>query len=436
MKKILALALVLCMAIGCFAGCSIGKGKTVEISFWEYNLDEERQAHIDGVIAEFQKAYPNIKITHTSLPWDGGPEKVNTAIASGTTPDLMLDADMRVSGYAGKGVLVPLNDIIASAGKNIPDNYKNAVAMNGNQYMFPVFTSGASCVIINEALAEELGVADMLPEDKVSWTWDEFEAFARAAAEAGAADGVYGVGFFAGSQSSDSSTLSWLMGGGDKILTDDYSAVAINTEKAQTILGKMAALVEDGVAYPGAATMIDDDMIGLFANSKMVACQYGDFGTAFAWNEQADAGELPGPMHCDNYMIPSLDGTPGNVVSFGATGFYIFNNKDEKKIEAAKTFISWLMDGAARETGFLEVREATPCRGGLTLSHISADRAAAADRISPYSYGNWGSQLPFWAEVRTVFWPEIQAVYSGDKTPAEALAAFETAANKIIADNS
>jgi len=44
--------------------------------------------------------------------------------------------------------------------------------------------------------------------------------------------------------------------------------------------------------------------------------------------------------------------------------------------------------------------------------------------------------LGFWAEVRSTFYPEIQAVYSGAKTGVEALNDFAANANTVIANNS
>ncbi len=442
-KKILALLLAAIMVVGSITGCTNnkpqtgGEGKDIsaELTLWCYPRFDTQDSFFDEeVMAEFNKQYPNIKLTTTTIPWEGGPEKVNMAIGSKTTPDILLDADMRLSSYAAKGVLVPLTDVIGANAEGMSDSWTNAVVIDGQQYLAPVFTSGGTAMAINVALVEEYGLSDMLPEDHVSWTWDQFYAFCKAATEAGKADGIYSIAMFAGSQSSDSNTMGWLMGSGATVLNEDLSGVALNTADAGKVLDNMAKLVTEGIAMPGATTLIDDECIELFLSGKTFVCQYADLWTINQAYERKQNGEIAVPMEAQYYLFPTLDGKPKTYLGYGATGFCVFNNGDENKIAAAKAFIDFFM-GSEFEGSYIEQAGQLACREGIELYTDKETVSAEAARMSSFGkyYAlNWGSQLGFWAEVRSTFYPEIQAVYTGAKSGQEALNSFAANANKVI----
>lgn len=460
-KKLFAILLAGVIALSVCAGCSSNNKSDVtsqeineteqpnvaeesnmlvaELTLWSYPRFDDQETFFDEtVMAEFNKLYPNISITTTTIPWEGGPEKVNMAIGSKTTPDILLDADMRQSSYADKGVLVPLTDIIASNSDGLSNSWINAVHMDNEDYMAPLYTSGGTAMVVNMALVEQYGLTDMLPEDHKSWSWDEFYAFCKAATEAGKDAGIYSIAMFAGSQSSDSNTMGWLMGSGATVLNDELNTVTLNTEDAGVILDNMAKLVADGVAMPGATTLIDDECIELFLSGKVFVCQYGDLWTVNQAHDRLANGEIEGPMDAQYFLFPTLDGEPKTYLGYGATGFSIFDNGDENKIAAAKAFIDFFM-GSEFEGSYIEQAGQLACREGITLYADKESVSREASRMSTfgdYYMLNWGSQLGFWAEVRSTFYPEVQAVYSGVKTGMEALNDFATNANTVIANNS
>ncbi len=411
---------------------------TADLTLWSYpRFDDQDEFFTEDVMAAFNEKYPNITLNMTTIPWDGGPEKVNVAIASGTAPDLLTDTDMRINGYATKGVLVPLDDVIEANAEGVSEVWQNDVVVDGKKYLAPTYTSGCASMAVNVALAEKYGIADMLPEDHMSWSWDDFAKFCRAGTEAGKADGVYGIGFFAGSQSSDSNTLSWLMGGGDTVMNEDCTKIAINTDNAAKVLDNMAELVEDGTALPGATTIIDDEIIELFLGGKLIAMQYCDLWTINEAYSRAEAGEIDCPMDAQYYLMPSLDGNPSRSICYGASGWCVFDNGDEDKIAAAKAFIDFFM-GSEWEEQYLNKAAQLPCKSGYT---VAADKPAVSKQIdimntmAARSVTNWGSQLGCWTEVRSVFYPEIQAVYSGVQSGKDALTNFANNAQKIIDEN-
>lgn len=409
---------------------------TADLTLWSYPLSDAQEDYfMNTVMPAFNEQYPNITLEVTTIPWDGGPEKVNVAIAAGTTPDLLLDSDMRISGYAAKGVLVPVTDVVTNTSAGVPDAYQHAVTMDGEDYMVSAFHTGGTAMLVNYALAEQYGIADMLPEDHKSWTWDEFRAFCEAATDAGKSDGVYSIGMFAGSQSSDTNTMSWLMAAGTTILNEDKTAVTLNTEDAGKILDNMAALVQDEVALPGATTLIDDEVIELFLGGKTVICQYGDLWTVNQAYDRQQTGEITGPMDAQFYLFPTLDGEAKTYLSYGASGFSIFDNGDEDKIAAAKAFIEFMCSTNYVDE-FVELCGKYSCKTDVELYTAKPEVSREVTRMTGFAdhqMGNYGSSEAFWSEFRGTFYPEVQAVYSGAKDGITALNDFAANADAVIA---
>ena len=105
MKKFIALLLALVMVLS-LAACSVEKteetqaaetqaaapeaeatAETVEISLWTYPIGKwTDEATVSALLADFNAAYPNIKVNVEYLDYTNGDDKVNTAIEGGQAP--------------------------------------------------------------------------------------------------------------------------------------------------------------------------------------------------------------------------------------------------------------------------------------------------------------------------------------------------------------
>ena len=90
----------------------------VELRVWDQFTDPTESDNADAIYAAFTEQNPNITITREAFATDQMREMVNTAISSGTGPDLIFyDAG---PGYAGvladAGLLLPLDDYAAQYG--------------------------------------------------------------------------------------------------------------------------------------------------------------------------------------------------------------------------------------------------------------------------------------------------------------------------------
>lgn len=88
--KSLCLVLVGLMAVASFSGCSGTSNKTngkttITFSMWSAVPDAP-----NNFIDTFQAKYPNIKVSVNTITEGDYSQKINTMVAAGTAPDVML----------------------------------------------------------------------------------------------------------------------------------------------------------------------------------------------------------------------------------------------------------------------------------------------------------------------------------------------------------
>ncbi len=409
-----------------------------DLEMWKYPRMENEEEFFGDIFTEFQKLYPNVNLSLTIIPWSGGPEKVNVAIASDTTPDIFFDSTLRQTEYAEKGLLVSVSDVIEANKTGVAEALLDGVVIDGERYVAATNTSGGTPMMINVALAKELGVADMLPDDRMSWTWEEFYKFCEAATEAGKSEGIYGIGLFAGNQSSDTNTIGWLMSSGANLFNEEQTEITLNSDEGIEALEFLSSLVIDGIAMPGASTLVDDDIIELFLSGKLVISAYGDIWMVNQSVIRNESG-IDYPLDPQYFLFPTKDGTQHVYAGKPFEGISIFKNAgDEDTIAAAKAFVDFFLN-SQNEIDYVQNAGQLPIRTGYSLyedNEIMAREAAImTEWTSKYFTMDWGNKLTYWPEIRAVYYPEIQATYSGIKDAQTALDDFAEAASKIVGEN-
>ncbi|HET7267992.1 MAG TPA: sugar ABC transporter substrate-binding protein [Oleiagrimonas sp.] len=111
---------LLLAVVALVAGCGNGStGKTV-ITFW--TMGAEGQA-VRQLIPAFEKAHPDIRVDVQTLPWTGAHQKLLTAIAGGSTPDLCQLGNTWLPELTMLGALAPLDRRVAASNVIEPRDY-------------------------------------------------------------------------------------------------------------------------------------------------------------------------------------------------------------------------------------------------------------------------------------------------------------------------
>ena len=137
-----------------------------EVVFWTLQMNDFAP-YINGVIKDFEKENPNIKIKWVDVPFSEGEKRTLASVLSDNPPDLVnLNPDFS-STLAHKGALY---EIPQSKTSQFNQEILNSLKTNGKIYSIPWYATSA-ITIYNKALLTKAGI-------QVPKTYSEIEKFA------------------------------------------------------------------------------------------------------------------------------------------------------------------------------------------------------------------------------------------------------------------
>ena len=440
MKKLIALALAVVMVLS-LGACSVQKAETpaptaapapaateaaapaapeaaaapVEISLWTYPIgDWGNEEAVNALLADFNAAYPNIKVTVEYLAYGGdGDNKVASAIESHTTPDIVMEGPERlVANWGARGVMLDLADLWTEEAKAdiYPAVQAACVTDSGAYYEYPLCTT-AHTMAINKTVFEETGAMQYIDQETRTWSTENFFKAVQTLYDAGY-ENVLAI--FCNGSGGDQGTRA--------LINNLYNGTFANEEHTAYTFASEENIkaLEALIAQPG--IHIDAGINGggeadTFAKGQLLIATCWNAGNESARREAMEAnGVIPYPVN-----FPTNDGEV--KLCNGIWGFGIFDNGDAARAEAAKTFVKWACD-----------ENTDAC---VKASKFFSVRASHADTSSDYSMflpnmADYYAVTPGWTDVRTAYAEMLQAIGTG--TPvAEAVAAFDTAAQAAAA---
>lgn len=401
--------------------------KKVEITFWNYPnytvVDGVPGKYEEQMIAAFNEKYPNITVNVEMLSFDGGPEKVNTAIASNSQPDLIYDYPGRIISYAREEIMAPVSDMDLA---DIPQTILDASSSNGEVYMYPINTA-PFMLGVNKTMVEKAGLLDMLPLDDPEriWTIDEYTAFLRAMKDA--VPGVAPMGWYSMNTGGDQGTRAFvghIYGSG--VVSEDLSQYTMNTAEGVKGLQWVIDGIKEGIVIAGSEAYKSNDIIDLFLQEKVAVTPIYS-AVLKATNASKKVGEwedillpLPVPAEGDK---PQLEAYIG--------GIGIFDNGNADKVEAAKLFVDFLANDP--EWGMKNLMSTGGLSVKSTVTNVYPDNAEAlfAEKMVQY-LGTYYNAVPGFAEMRTYWFPALQAATLGAQSAQEAMDSFVEQSNKTL----
>ena len=441
LKRALALVLALCFAFA-LAACSNnasqssqapsgeGGGSAVELSLWSFNIGGFTEAsNWDSIIAAFNEAHPDIKVTVTPINYQDGDQKLTTAISSNTGPDIIFEGPERIVGnYAREGLMVDLSDLWTSGGSDIAEGISSVSQLDGTYYMYPLSVA-AHCMAINYEAFEAAGALQYIDEETRTWTTDDFvkamEAV-RDAANAGTISVATPGIVYCGAQGGDQGTRALVNNlYSDYYVTEDgssYNANSANNVKALQLLQDM---VNNGSMSANASFQASDELQA-FANQTCAVTFCWNYSNYTQYAEQAQF--TPFAM-----AFPSDDGQP-ELEMAGPYGFGVFDKGDQAKIDAAKTFIDFVCNDqtvgveAVKTTGFFPVHSDW---GDVYAGDEDADLRAPFALMSDY-LGRYYNLTGGWTEQRALWWPMLTQILTAGADPQTAADDFVNQANANI----
>ena len=332
--------------------------------------------------------------------------RVLVAIEGGSAPDLIMEGPERlVANWGAKGVMAPLNDLWTDdAKKDIYESVNSACHNDkGDYYEYPLCMT-AHCMAVNMTKVKEVGADKYLDTDKHTWSTDGFLK---------TVDALYNGGYenvaaiYCSGQGGDQGTRAIInnMYGGT---FTDAAHTKYTADSAENIKAIQALYDAKGVNFD--ASINGGEEITLFRN--------GTLQMAFCWNiaqqlnsDNNDAGLTNSGDEIFPMAFPTESGDP--KLCGGIWGFGIFDNGDEAKIEAAKTFIDFIAADPDQVGASVLASTYFPVRESV------GDIYAGNDIMSEYTkfmgfLGDYYQITPGWATARTEWWNMLQRVGTGE----------------------
>ncbi len=169
-KKYMAAIGLLCLCLWVFGGTAFAEKKVIHV--WHTETNPKSREAIANIVKRFEALHPDIKVEAEALAWGDLEGKIMAALAAGSPPELSHGQPITCAALQAKGLLLPLDEVVASIGEdNIWDQIKK-VGKFGDHYYGLVHAAGTSLLIYRKDLADKKGL-------KPPKTWDDLLINAR-----------------------------------------------------------------------------------------------------------------------------------------------------------------------------------------------------------------------------------------------------------------
>ena len=403
------------------AATETATGESADITLWTYPIGKWGDSEsVDALLADFNAKYPDIHVTVEYLDYTNGDDQVNTAIEGGSAPDLVMEGPERlVANWGAKGLMVDLSDLWTDDQKaDISASVESACKdSSGAYYEFPLCMT-AHCMAINKTVFEAAGAMQYIDAENHTWTTENFLKAVQAVYDSGKTD----VGaIYCSGQGGDQGTralVNNLYGG----TFTDAAHSKYTADSAENVKALETLKAQDGINFD--ASINGGEEITLFRN--------GTLQMAFCWNiaqqlnsDNNDAGLTNSGDEIFPMAFPTESGDP--KLCGGIWGFGIFDNGDEAKIEAAKTFIDFIAADPDQVGASVLASTYFPVRESVGDIYAGNDIMSEYTKFMSY-LGDYYQITPGWATARTEWWNMLQRVGTGEPVE-QAVATFVQNAN-------
>ncbi|WQO31480.1 sugar ABC transporter substrate-binding protein (plasmid) [Microvirga lotononidis] len=284
------------------------------------------------MIEAFEKANPDIKITRTKVNFGGNFEKITTAVASGTAPDVTPIWSGFLTQFAASGSLIDLNKYGAADIKNsiYPASW-NYVQYKDGVYGVP-YAQDPRMIVYNLDAFKEVGL------EKGPATLDELYTSAKALSKK-SGNAVERYGLAVGDQDNIIYFfVSLLYANGGQVFNADETEVAFNSDAGMKAAGFLSKMAREGLV----STNVPQDNM----RSGLLTGRFGMiFDGPWIFYAAANLGKPAQPFDVVPFPSATPGGPSGTVASVGAYTAFASSKHPE---EAAK-FVKFMASPEAQQ---------------------------------------------------------------------------------------
>jgi multiple sugar transport system substrate-binding protein len=391
------------------------------------------QAELDALAKmteTYQKTHPNIDVEWINITGGGpyGRDKLQTMIAGGDAPDLMMLNTGQFEQLASRGALLPLNDLMAKS--NFDSSIYWPQAAEGTTYQGKVYglPRDMSNVILyyNKDMFDKAGV----PYPTADWTWTDLLAAAKKLTKDTNGDGKIDQWGFA------MNNIVWVWAGfvwanGGDVLSPDRKKCLLQDPKTVEALKYYYGLLTDQQVSPPPGALPEQSWAGDWFTTQSVAM--GLFGPWF----RPTLVTMDKPFNWDVTYPPKAPNTGkrGSVVYTDQWGM----SSSTKVPNETWDFMQFLtsQDGQQQWNDLIGARSISPVKAvaqsdkwlhyGKSSGEIILD-SLSFSQVPPVNFGNAN-------EVENTWDQEFGNVVAGQETIDQAVTKICQAITPILAES-
>lgn len=389
-----------------------GAGEVTKITLWTYPVGGwGKPGTVSQQLAAFHRDHPEIHVSVGYVDYVTGDAEVENAIQSGNAPDIILEGPERlVANWGARGYMADISDLWQTDKANaVYENVKVACHNAAGEYFIYPMCMTTHCMAINREMFEAADAWKYVDEETHTWTTENFFAAVETLHNSGI-ENVAAV--YCGGQGGDQGTRALVNNLYSGTFTNkEHTAYTVNSENNIRALEKLKNT-------PG--IVFDDSIVGAEEIEKF--CNR-ELAMAFCWNVSAEVGQtVDGNLNFDAFPMAFPTDDANFNLQGGIWGFGVFDNGDEARIKAAKTFIEYYMQDDSRYSSAVSVSNYLPARPFPDL--YANDRVMSEYSVFSEHMGDYYQITPGWAEARKA-WYEMLAEIGGGADVRTAVEEFD-----------
>ena len=291
------------------------------------------------LISDFEKLYPNIKVSLISAPTNTDTNRATlaTQISGGSaTPDVFMGDVIWPAQFGAKQLAVPLSDYLPqSYWSQFAPGLVQGASYKGKVYGSPLFEDQGFLYYRKDLLDKE-----HLPVPK---TWEQLESDAQKLQKAG----LVKYGFVWQGASYEGLTcnyMEYLTSAGGTATNSDFTKASLDSAAAVKATTFMRSLISTGVSPAAVTTMQEPQSMSTFASGQAAFLRNWDY--AYADSQTKGSSSVIGKVGVA--PLPTFQGqTYPGYSNIGGWNMYI--NPHSKNVAADLTFIKFMASDQAQK---------------------------------------------------------------------------------------
>lgn len=377
------------------------------ITVWAMGTEGEL---LPKLAAQFSKENPDAKVEVTAVPWQDYAKKVQTAIASGDTPDATMLGAVDLAAFASTGGLEKVPSDLVDSSAFYPGAVQSST-FQGNRYAVPWYVETRS-LFYRKDLAQAAGVS--APK-----TWDEYGPFLTALQKEGA---KWGLSLPTGASGTWQGVVPFMWQAGAEIMSADGKQFTFDTPEARKGLEFYQQFITSKLSSPNGPVSLGEIEPQFVAGSTAALI-------SGPWEESLlkSAG---GPSFVEDKVgiAPLPTGPKSNASYIGGGQWAVF--KDAKNRDGAWKFIRWMAGAEVQKTWYDLSGDLPAVQSAWNEGKLATDETLAVFRTQ-LETAQSGPNTTTWRQVTSVLDTEIEKVAKGVSSPEEALQEIQKKASAI-----